>query len=383
MKTLTLTSVCAAVALTLSACGGGSSSSGPTYVNAGIFTENAYVTGAAGAINQYSINASGGLVPLTTPTVTTGGGVSVSSIVITPNKQFAYATSTGDNKIYQFTIGSDGSLTANGSVPTNAPVHAVVDSGSSFLYVSNGGTNATVSEFSINPSTGVLTSVGSSSTTGCGASAYPAGLAINASALYFVTPSAVCAFALGSLTTLGTVGTPVALSVAHGLKAVGSGNNKWITLGSKGLYISDGSNIYEVSKSNAVPVPTITTASATTNGTFDTATVTTYALAGVGNVPVSSVDLYAPAASTVAQYTLNTTTGVPSALPTPTVASATGALSFVAIDTTSSYLYAAGATGISQYTIGSGLTANTNGLLTPNATPSVTGPATPTYIAFR
>jgi 6-phosphogluconolactonase (cycloisomerase 2 family) len=385
MNKLTLSSVCIATALMLAACGGGGSSA-PTVINANVYTENAYVAGAAGAVNQYSVNASGGLVALTTASVTAGTNA-VSSVVVTPNKLYAYATNTLDNKIYVFTIGADGSLTAASSMTTPLPVHAVVDASGAFLYVSNGGTNATISEFSINQATGALTAITPViSTTGCGATPYPAGLAINASALYFVTPSTVCAFAIGSATTAGTIGTPVTPLAALSIKAVGTATNKWLTLGSKGLYVSDGSNIYEVSKSNALPTPTIVsnaTPPVTTNGTLNAATVTTYALAGVGNVPVSSVDLYAPAASTVAQYTLSTTTGVPTALSTPTVASSTGALSFVAIDNTSAYLYAAGATGVSQYTISASATATSNGALVPNATPMVAGPAWPTYITFR
>lgn len=372
MKTLKLSSICIATALVLAACGGGSSSA-PTSVNAGLYTENAYVAGT-GTIYQFSINTSGGLVPLATASVAAGAGA-VNSVAVTPNKLYVYAASS-DGHIYQYAAGSDGSLTPialAASVPTLSPFHIVIDSTSSYLYVSNGAAN-TISEFNISAVDGSLSpAAGSPVATGtCGAAA---GLALNATTLYVAAPSKACSFTVAPLGgALSAVAT----------KAAGTATNKWLALGSKALYVTDSTAVYQLSK---VSGTTYSLPSPISAATAPTPTSTT--LAAAAGMAFSSTALYA--ASTlagvgqIAQYSFNAATAALTPLTPATVTGLTGAVPYVGLDATSQYVYAVnqGAASISQYTVGSSVSASSNGALVPNATPTVTGVTAPNYIAFR
>ncbi len=84
-------------------------------------------------------------------------------LVVTPDNKFLYAVNQADGKVYQFVIRSNGTL---GKIPPaavaagSAPQMAAVDSTESWAYVTNLGSGS-ISEYSIDPATGALSSIGS------------------------------------------------------------------------------------------------------------------------------------------------------------------------------------------------------------------------------
>jgi YVTN family beta-propeller protein len=129
----------------------------------------AYVANfGADTVSQYNIDTTGALTSMSTATVPTGSFPA--SIVISPNGKYAYVAnyacsgpgcSAAQGTISQYTVGTDGALTAlspatvNTGGPTSQPNSLVVDPTSTYLYVANAGDN-TVSQFNIG-STGALT----------------------------------------------------------------------------------------------------------------------------------------------------------------------------------------------------------------------------------
>ncbi len=124
----------------------------------------AYVPNAAGGtISAYSINAQGQLTPLAISPIAVPGSVQLYETKIDPTGQFLYVVdSSTPGGLFAFAIQSDGSLLAlNGGLayPTgNAPQALAFDSTGTFLYVLNL-TDNSISAFSLNPATGVLSAL--------------------------------------------------------------------------------------------------------------------------------------------------------------------------------------------------------------------------------
>jgi 6-phosphogluconolactonase len=101
-----------------------------------------------------------------------GAGAGPILLVIDPTGRFAYAASSFGNDIWQYTIGTDGSLTQLGSaVPTGPtgcePLFVNIDASGQFAYVSNsvGGTAGNgngIAAFTLSQDTGELTAIGGS-----------------------------------------------------------------------------------------------------------------------------------------------------------------------------------------------------------------------------
>jgi uncharacterized repeat protein (TIGR02543 family) len=72
--------------------------------------------GSAGSVSQFTIGPNGALTPMFTPTVTTGGSNS-QRIAVDAAGKYVYVTNVSSNTVSQFTIGSDGALSAM-STPT-------------------------------------------------------------------------------------------------------------------------------------------------------------------------------------------------------------------------------------------------------------------------
>lgn len=117
--------------------------------------EVAYVVNDNGGIAQYAVNAGGSLTPLEdsggTPYGLVATGTNPRSIAIDPTGNYAYVPNFGSGTVSQYTIGADGSLTANGSVSTgtgagSAPYGIAIVG--TRVYVANGGDNS-VSQFTI------------------------------------------------------------------------------------------------------------------------------------------------------------------------------------------------------------------------------------------
>jgi len=127
---------------------------------------NAYVTlPAQGSVLLLQINGATGAIALGSQTPQTEG-LSPNGLALLPSKKFLYTANSRADTISIFNVGSDGTLTLTGA-PTqagNGPYGAVIDPLGQYLLVTNSfGSNPSggdISVFSINPSTGVLTPVG-------------------------------------------------------------------------------------------------------------------------------------------------------------------------------------------------------------------------------
>jgi len=173
--------------------GGGSSNSLPFTITTGAVDPQsiaidpigkfAYVAslgcngGVGGYVSMYTIDpTSGALASIGPPVSTHGYGSYADSVAVDPSGKFAYVTNSGD--IFDYDDGADGSvamytinattgaLTSMGAINGNCPglclpSSAVVDPSGKFAYVADGGGgSAGVSMYTINSTTGALTSIG-------------------------------------------------------------------------------------------------------------------------------------------------------------------------------------------------------------------------------
>jgi YVTN family beta-propeller protein len=133
--------------------------------------------GVGGYVSMYTINpTTGALASIGPPVSTYGYGVYADSVTVDPFGKFAYVTNSGD--VYDYGDGADGSVamytinattgalastgTINGNCPGFClPSSVVVDPSGKFAYVAYGGGGSTgVSMYTINGTTGALTSIG-------------------------------------------------------------------------------------------------------------------------------------------------------------------------------------------------------------------------------
>ena len=124
-----------------------------------------YGDGADGSVAMYTINATTGAL---TSTGTINGNCPglcfPSSVVVDPSGKFAYVATGGGGFPYNvemYTInGTTGALTSIGTIAAGtAPVSVAVDPSGKFAYVVNSGSND-VSMYTVNATTGALTSIG-------------------------------------------------------------------------------------------------------------------------------------------------------------------------------------------------------------------------------
>jgi 6-phosphogluconolactonase (cycloisomerase 2 family) len=135
----------------------------------------AYVANqSAGTVSQYSISLNGGLSNLfgtvSASAISTGASTTPSGIAVDPTGRFAYVGTYTGNSIAQFSINqTTGALTSIGtSIATGAssnPTGIAVDPTGKFVYVVLEG-NGTLAQYSINQITGVLTSISTPIATG-------------------------------------------------------------------------------------------------------------------------------------------------------------------------------------------------------------------------
>jgi 6-phosphogluconolactonase len=134
-------------------------------------------TGAVGYVSMYTVNlASGALTSIGPPVPTYGYGAYGDTVAVDPSGKFAYATNSGDafdygnnadGSVAMYTINSTtGALTSAGVIPGDCatlclPSNVVVDPSGKFAYILNGGFGSTgVVMYTINATTGALTSIG-------------------------------------------------------------------------------------------------------------------------------------------------------------------------------------------------------------------------------
>src|SRR5262249_32937787 len=124
-----------------------------------------YVANRSGSVSMYRIGATGSLTPIAPGTLP--AGASPSSLAIDPFGRFAYVANQGGGDVWTYTIDdANGVLRMVGRVDAGtSPSSVAVDPSGKFVYVTSGSpvapsTPGTVSMYSIDPRTGVLTSIG-------------------------------------------------------------------------------------------------------------------------------------------------------------------------------------------------------------------------------
>jgi 6-phosphogluconolactonase len=113
-------------------------------------------------ISMYQIDDYGNLTSLSIGTITVGN--SPWSVKIHPSGNFLYVSNLADDTISMYKVNSDGTLAdlTPGTVPTSGtgPTRMAMDPAGNYLFVITG-TTKNIQAFSINTSTGILTSAGS------------------------------------------------------------------------------------------------------------------------------------------------------------------------------------------------------------------------------
>jgi 6-phosphogluconolactonase (cycloisomerase 2 family) len=167
----------------------------------------------AGSVSMYAINATTGALT-SLGTIATGTMIAESSsnsIVVDPTGAFAYVTNSGSNNVSMYSInGTTGVLTSAGTIDAGTtPLSVAVDPTGKFAYVTNFNSND-VSMYTINATTGALTSAGTIAT-----GQFPTSIAVHPSGNFaYVTNSGsndVSMYSIdgatGALTLIGTIGT--------------------------------------------------------------------------------------------------------------------------------------------------------------------------------
>jgi YVTN family beta-propeller protein len=194
--------------------------------------------GDGGYVSMYAINPTTGALASIGPPVSTygygvyyGSGVNAGSVAVDPLGKFAYITNAGD--VYDYGDGADGSvaiyainattgaLTSTGTINGNCPglclpSSVVVDPSGRLAYVANGGGGVpfNVAMYTINSTTGALTSIGTiaAGTDPLSVAVDPAGkFAYVANWTGYDTEGSVSMYTIdattGGLTPIGTIAT--------------------------------------------------------------------------------------------------------------------------------------------------------------------------------
>ena len=112
-----------------------------------------------GSVSMYRINADGSL---TTIGKIAEAFVGTMAVAVHPSGKFAYVANAGrSNTISMYTIdATTGALTSTGTIAAETPVSVAVHSSGKFAYVANAGSSNTISMYTIDATTGALTSAG-------------------------------------------------------------------------------------------------------------------------------------------------------------------------------------------------------------------------------
>jgi 6-phosphogluconolactonase (cycloisomerase 2 family) len=113
----------------------------------------AYVanSGANNSVSQFTIGSDGTLSAMTPSSVLSGGFDPV-SVTVDPNGKYAYVANSSSNTVSQYSIGNDGTLTALATptvVTGFGPASVTVDPSGKYAYVANSGASDSVSQFAI------------------------------------------------------------------------------------------------------------------------------------------------------------------------------------------------------------------------------------------
>jgi YVTN family beta-propeller protein len=200
------------------------------------YVANWSCSSVSGYVSMYTINPTTGALASIGPPVLSQD-ISADSVTVDPSGKFAYVTSTGDEyssdgSVAMYTINATtGVLTPIGAISGNCPglcvpLSVAVDPSGKFAYVPNGDgvVPNSVAMYTINATTGVLTSIGKTAVEGFAASvavdpsgkfAYVVGTASGTGSAGSVSTYTINA-ATGALTSTGTIAagtSPVSMVV--------------------------------------------------------------------------------------------------------------------------------------------------------------------------
>ncbi len=268
------------------------------------YVANAGCNGVVNYVSMYTINSTtGALTSVGPPAFSYDDGADF--VTVDPLGKFAYVTSWGDwessdGSVSTYTINpTTGALTFTGAIDGNNPAFCcfnsvVVDPSGKFAYVANGGGgSASVSMYTINATTGALTSIGTITTGGdpvsvavdpSGKFAYVTNSSSNDVSMYTINATT------GALTSVGTIvaGTdPVCVAVDP------SGNFAYVA-----NFSSNDVSMYTINVTTGVLTPIGTIAAGQSPSS-----IAVHASGKFAYVTNS-------ASNDVSMYSINTTTGV-------------------------------------------------------------------------
>lgn len=246
--------LCCVVAIAVSGCGGGSSSTSPTNPLANVAF--LYVVGQGfNSVQGFHIQASGEL--LSTAVSSFATNPRPVAIALHPSTNFLYVANLTSNTVSGYSVDhTSGFLTPVGTAlapsPTGpSPVALGADSSGHFLFVLNQG-DATISVYSIDPARGILTQTGPAFSTGLTApqtmlvspvapflyvlSATPSNPNTNTISVFSIASDGTLASAPGAFTGLSnsTIAGITADPKGQFMYATDSANNDVISLGIAG-----------------------------------------------------------------------------------------------------------------------------------------------------
>lgn len=309
--------------MALSACGGSKK-------------QNAYVTTPLNdGVTSFRVNTNTGDLSqiLGSPYPT---GVSPTAIRVHPSGKFAYVSNAGEDTISFYTIGSTGALTevTPRAVTGDQPSDLVMDPGGKFLFSINSAGN-TVSAFSIDAKSGALSVVGGSPYQTFGFTPIRGAITPSGGFLYVANSNSA------TISGFAIDGSGGLTQIAHSPIAVGNGPN-WIAIDPSGkfLYVA---NLQDGTFSGFLIDGTTGQLQAMGGSPFGVSTTTTTI------IPLSSlvVDasgkyLYVTAlnsSSNVYGFTIDSTTGVPTAFASGSPIAAGSGAAFVVNDTSGQLIF--------------------------------------------
>jgi len=341
--------------------------------------------GSGGSISQYTIGPNGALTPMTTPSVATGGN-DPRDITADPSGKYIYATNITSETVSQFTVGADGALTAM-ATPTLLvgdtsggklyyPMGITVHPTGKYAYLVNN-QMGTINLYAVGAD-GSLTAMASPTVRAGG---YPVAIAVDPSGKWAYVPTGdgnnVAQFTIdgttGALTPMAAA-TVATGSNAYDIKLTPNGKYAYVA-----NYFSAFISQYDVDAGTGALTPmTVPTAAIPSSGTGAASIVVdpsgrfAYAVVFISQVTPAAI---------VAQYTIDPTTGALTAMATPTVAAGGAGGAVITVESSGKYAYVTsgdtgwGSTSIAQYSIDP-----TTGALTLLTHPTVQAGYSPTGI---
>lgn len=331
-----------------------------------------YNGGSTGSISQYTIGPNGALTPMSTPSVSTGGN-DPRYITVDPLGKYVYASNITSNTVAQFSIGADGSLTPL-STPTVAtglyPEGSAVHPSGKWFYVANE-QSYTVSQYTIGTDGRLSAMTPATVNSGTGAWPFAAdAVAIDPSGKYaYVTNfnSTISQYNINQTTGALSAMTPSTVDTGGynpaEIKIVSIPSGTYVYAANYG---GNGVGSNSIAQYRIQPNGTLSLiGSASLTPAVYSLSIAVDPLGRFAYVPINYTQ-----SAVIAQFQINQTTGA--LVANGTVAAGGKYAAWIAIDASGKYAYATsgdtgyGSTSIAQYTID-----QTTGALTLMSNPAV------------